>query len=657
MNCSINIFILQFTFLFLTLHLVIRIEIIYNDIMKIYTELIDILRVFAAKKSSATVPLISFQEYLHNYAKHYLQQQPELCAYLEISSENLLKEVKKLEDERKLEVITDKTNLTTLFIPQFFVDNVNKLYAEIEIKPDITFPLRNEIPKSFPEYFFKQITFSEELTAIKPDEKNKDFLYLLKYNNDIPDIIFPSSYTAEKLLTIALAKLKSFLIKDEIHDYMQKRLIIANPGKDFTIRSFMSKLFIANPSSFQNAKDSGDVYMLWGQLCVFVKQEFSKKNEKLPDEIALLQSIGIIEYLNNYYRNKAQKDLQSETALKNALLSFQKAPYYFTMKQITEFMDTRGVPLLGQYTEETLQNFMKEKTTASENYMVPDILSFTNSSGERFYVLAEKTVPLILSLITEARKPIRDICIKRWYELLINFEQTDAMKHDAAFSALIKSVMAEAAPNLYGLLNASFIPSLIADPRLNEIQTAEIHRIFPAGKIAPYNMILILDRAEMLNDTKILLPFWFTIPFIYAIISFFKRPVKKKPAKNSEQKNKKQTPAPQKTSLKEIAENIAADFVPAGTTFEETLQKYLDDWNQNLNKTIRNQLTEDVNALIRDYVRSVQKTLSSVTFTSERVKSLSRTLADTPSLSKIKDKKALQGYIELYILAIIRKYS
>ena len=623
--------------------------------MTIYTDLLHLLRMFSLRRNSALVTLQPFQDYLHRYARHFLQQKPELAVHLEISLETLLSELKKIQDDGDIEITTDKSNTTIIFVPYYHVDNMSRLYTHLEQHPDIPFPLLSDLPKNFPGKLLKAISVSDDLAELNPESKENSFLYALNYNGDIPALIFPGSYKTEKLLNLALDKIKLFLSKDESRDYMQKRLMVANPGKEFTVKTFIAKTMAHSINSFQNVKESGDNYILWGQLCAFIKQEFAKKNEKLPDEMALLQAAGILEYLNNYYRNKAQKDIQTDTALKNLLLAFQKAPYYFTMKQITQFTDSRGVPLLGQYSEETLQKFMKEKASSSEKYIIPDILTFANASNDRFYLLTEKVVPLLISLINEARKPVRELCIKKWHEMLINFEQDDSMKNDMAFNELLKEITAHSAPNLYGLLNASFILSIIADPRLNEIQAMEINRIFPTGKPAAYSEILMLSRHEILSDTKILLPFWYTIPIISSTIAFFKR--KKKTPQPAQPEKKETAYKKPKQRLKDAAEKISAEFIPEGMTLDRTLEKALDEWNHTLGHPARENLTEDVNALIRDYLRGINRTLSFSSFTADRVRSLAKTLMESPGLLKIKERKALQDYTELYIIKLVSQYS
>lgn len=621
--------------------------------MNISTDLSYLLRLFAMKRNSSQITLASIKDFLHQYAKRYIQQNPDLVVYLEITQELLLKELKKLQAEDLVGLYNDKSNTTIIFIPHFFIDQTVKLYSNIEANPEIPFPLLSDLPKSFPAKLLHSMLLGEDFAQLETSQDGNNFMYAVGFNGDTPTMIFPGHYNIDKILNLAISKVKLLLIKDELRDFMQKRLMLANPSKEYTVRNFMSRIGVHSADTFKG-KATGDISLMWGQLCAFIKQEYSKKNEKLPDEIALLQATGIIEYLNNYYRNRSQKDLQTETALKNLLLNMQRPPYLFTMKQIAQFTDTRSIPLLGQYTEETLKNFMKEKTTSSEKYIVPDILTFTNTLGERFYVLAENAVPLTISLINEARKDVYNECTKKWHSLLIKFEQDDSMKNERAFADLIRLFTADISPNLYGILNAPFVNSLLSDPRLNEIQNLEITRIFPDGKLAPYSQILLLNREEILNDVKIMLPFWYTFPIISSIIAFFKRPRKQTEKQKTKQPEHK-TIKP-KLTLKDVAEGMTAKFVPAGENIDELLTRYLDNWNQNIDPKARENLTEDVNALIRDYVRGVQKTLSASNFTPDRVSSLAQTLVVSHSLSKIKNSKALQKYIELYILKVIKKY-
>ena len=184
-----------------------------------------------------------------------------------------------------------------------------------------------------------------------------------------------------------------------------------------------------------------------------------------------------------------------------------------------------------------------------------------------------------------------------------------------------------------------------------------------------------------MTDAKILLPVWYTIPILSWIIALFtgkhKNRVKtvKKDSKNTQQQKANKTvqqkgeatisiyeehksqsnSSGKKEELKRMASEIEKLIVPPDSTLDSELTSYLNEWNHLLDKTAKKNLVEDVNSLIRDYLRKILRTSSPNSFTLERIKELSYTLAKTPALQKIKDQENLQVYIQLYMLRLIKK--
>lgn len=622
--------------------------------------LLQIIRGYSSKKGSSDLLLQDLTEYIRRYAKHYLQQKPELVPYIEISNDELLDIVKEMTEEGVLSFTTTKKNVT-IFVPYFYIESVGRLYKDIERREDIPFPLVEDLPHNFPKNLLKRIGFDDEFMHIVPDDTN-DFLYLLSFSTTVKSMLFPANYTYEQLLAISIRKLQFYFRKDEAKDYLQKRLLTANPSKDSSVRSFVIKIQAKDMGLIRSIKEADDTYLLWSQLCAFIKQDIDKKNEKLPDEESLLQAISIVDFLNNYYRGAHQKDIQKQTALKNLSLAFHKPPYYFTIKNITDFVDSRGIPLLGQYAQNDLTDFLQRKTSTCESFSVPDILTFKNSEGERFYVCADKVIPLVISLITESREAVKNACVEKWFSLLKSFRQDVAMKNDVAFHSFIKDMCEQKANNIYSILSSSFMQALILDKKINDTQAGEIARLYPDGKLAAYGDILMLNRVELLNDAKILLPFYYTLPVISSIISFFMGQKKDKNKKDKKQDAKanielkdidtRRPKKKKKITFRDVAQSLKKEMVPSGLSLEEALQKYLDLWNTTINKKARDNLTEDVNAFIRDYMRGIQRSLPVSSFDQKRVQELAKTVVESNSLAKIKDKRALLAYCELYILKI-----
>lgn len=638
--------------------------------MAVPIELSVLLRLYTGKQKSPSVIVQDFCDYLQKYSRHYLQEAPDLAVYLDDTIATVLKRLEELEQEGRVILSSDSKGRKLVYVPQYFIDRMVQRYKDIDMKIDRPYPLGTELPSSFPQAYLKPVYITTNFAQLlESGERSNSHLCQLIFPDETPPILYPGSISPEKLLEVSMSKIRLFLTKDESRDYVQKRMMIANPGKELSIKNSLEQFQTRPSESLSALKHSGDIYLFWNSMCSFIRQDLAKKTEKTPEEVSLIQSVYITEYLNNHYKSKAQQQLQRETALKNLELCFQKAPYFFDWETITRFSDSRGVPLLGQYRSSDLDEFIHEKTGEANPDRLPDLLVFKTDKGKRFFVMKEKILPLVIRLCNEARKSIKDAITREWYQLLISYQQEPAMKNSQDFEKKVASHCKKSAPVLYALLNASFIPLLAMDPAYSGKEANGGFKLFDHGRLLPLATLLMLNRQELSTDARILLPFWYTIPILSSILSFFLRPKSARKARARTDKarvSKQVEPAEEsprdikekrKKELKEAAAQIEKKLVPQGSTLEAELSTQLDEWNMTLNKEIKDNLTEDVNSLIRDYIRKIIRTLKASTFDLARVENLSETLVNTPGLAKIKNHEALLTYTKLYIVQLIGNVS
>jgi hypothetical protein len=635
------------------------------------TELSVLLRLYANKQNSPTILISEFCDYIQKYSRHYLQDAPDLVVYLDDTASVVLKELERLQDESKITIGADAKERKTVFVPHFYIDRIVQRYRELDERTELPFPLSTEIPSGFPAGFVKPVYITTDFNGlIEGGERTNAYINQLIFPDDTPAMVYPASLSPEKLLDLSMSKIRFFLRKDESKDYIQKRLMLANPGKELTIKNHLLQFQTRPSESLSAFRHSGDAFLFWSYLCSFIRQDFTKKAEKTPEENALLQAVFITEYLNNFYKSKAQQDLMRETALKNLELAFQKPPYFFDMETIQKFADSRGVPLLGQYRSADLESFIKEKTGDEHASSLPPLLVFKTDAGKRYFLLKEKVIPLVIRLCNEGRTAIKDALTREWFAVLRDFGQDDAMKSTAAFEKKIESLCKSSSPALFALLQASFIPLLALEDSSGAGESANGFRMFDHGRLLPLGALLMLDQKEILTDARILLPFWYTIPIVSSILAFFKRPrnAKKAPKKTAKKiagqrddedeadaRDEAHRAALQKKrELKDAVANIEKKMIPEDSTLEQELDTQLDLWNRHIDMGIKENLTEDVNSLIRDYMKKTIKTIRASTFDRARVENLASALVDTPSLQKVKNQDALHLYIQLYILQILR---
>lgn len=635
------------------------------------TDLSVLLRLYTGKQNSPSVSLTDFCDYLQKYARHYLQEAPELVSFLDNTENTVLKELEKLETESKIIISSDHKGHKHIFVPQFYIDRFSNRYKEIEERIEIPYPLPAELPSQFPTLLIKQAYISSDLqTLMENTERSPQLLYQLSFPDETAPILYPGNMLFSRLLDLSLSKIRMFLRKDESRDYIQKRIMVANPGKEISIKNYLTQFQTRPTESLESFKHSGEAFLFWSYMCSFIRQDYAKKTEKTPEEIALIQSIYIVEYSNNYFKTSTQQELQKETALKNLELAFQKAPYFFDMDAITRFTDSRGIPLLGQYKNVDLETFIKTKTGDPESHNLPDMLVFKTPTGQRYFLLKEKLYPLIIRLSNETRKTLKEVITQEWKALLLKFRQSEDMNNQASFEKKIEQLCLEHNPILHSVLTASFIPLLALEIPMQNTETPSSFKIFNHGRLLPWSELLMLDRHELFTDSRILLPFWYTIPIVSSLIAFFRRPRKKKipiekqhSLKTLDTQDKEAEPTTtsqkdvhekQRQDLKQAALAVEKKIIPSDSTIEKEMNVLLDHWNRNLDNESKNNLTEDVKSLIRDYMRKTLRTLRASTFNLDRINNLAEILVDTPSLSKIKNREALLAYTRLYIIYLIR---
>ena len=632
-----------------------------------------LLKYYVSRLGNPQVIVADFCDYVKRYAQHHLEEQKELLPYVTDTVELVKKELDRLADEKQIVYVSLDPEKQEIVYIGYFIEKCSEIYQKLKINPTVPYPsdmnLQKNIPSGIVQKLQADVYFSEHLENTELDSKT---LYCLQLPRDLPPILYPSNMPASDLMEIALSKFQLKLQKDEFYEYFLKKLKIANPGKDISVKNFFKAITQKTDTAITSIKNAADTFYQWNQLCFFVRQDYDKVKDFTAEDISLLQSVYILEFCISFYRNKAQQALQKETALKNLELNLNKPPYYFTRDAIESFSDSRGVPLLGQYSEKDLQEYLLKATTESLDDKLPPLLTFRGVNGTYCYVQKSKVIPLIIRLCTDARETVRDLITNECHAKLKKFQPIPEFKNQDLFEKKLEASVIQTSPVLYAILQAGFLRSLYQEMRgMSELVTGHIH-LFTDGQLSPYSELLLISKEEIVTDAKIMLPVWYTIPGISWFMSLFMAPPKQKQKKKTAQSTQKkifaENEVPQfssidysrdaqvsrKEELKKAAEDAEKKYVPEGSTLERELHSYEQTWNKMLSPQARENLTEDVNSLIRDYMRKILKTLRANNFTPERIRNLADTLVKTPNMQKIKDHAELHMYIQLYMIKLIK---
>ena len=624
-----------------------------------------IIRYYAEKQKSPFIDLKEFCVYVKKYAEHHVEEQSELVKYLGDPTGTVVAELQGL-SEKKLVAIISANNKKTIVSITFLASKYANLYKEMMKNESIPYPQASDLPKQFPNQVLEHKAASQYIPAIiEKDNSKSPLLYILDFSRDLPSMLIPACVPIKALLDTAQQKVRKILKKDEFHDYFLKKLRSTNPTKEISIKNFYTHFVDTENYQFAEFTD-GEDYYIWNQSLYYIRQDFEKIQDRTVEDTNILQAVQILELHSSYLKEKFQNDHKRAEAIKELESALAKPPYFYSMPQILKFQDNNGRLLYGQYTEDDLKEFLQKMTTDGEANELPQLLVFKVESGTRYYVYKKKVSQVVVRLCNEAHDSVEKQLEDHWYEVMLNYERLPEMSNASEFEACLHEMVEKNSPILYSLLNANFMNILSYETNDDNL---EGFRLFVDGKLLPYSDLLMLRNSKIYSNAKARLPFYYTLPIISWIMSLFNgRSKDKKRAVSTaaveknpfEEEEKKTESGPKMTKTQALAANakeIAKDLVPEGSTLDRELNYLTKQWNKMISKEAYNNLTEDVNSLIRDYTRRVVKTLSATSFTRERVENLAKTLVNTPNMQKIKEEKALTEYVILYMLRLVSNFS
>ena len=637
--------------------------------------ILTLLKYYTSKQKSPFVEYNEFADYLHRYAQHHMSENSDLVVYCGSSYlETLDEELQQLIGKKQV-VITSVHNKDHILVLPYLVEHYAAIYRSVESTITVPYPIYSDLPKNCPTSILTQVTALDTIYQFfEKQELNDKVLDSLVFDKGVPSVLFPSNIPVSVLVSTALGKLQHLLAKGESHDYFLKKLSISNPGKELSIKSFFAQ-FVAKPEAALDViKDTGETFYYWSQLFFFIKQDYTKLKDLTPEDTNILQAVAIAEIATSYYKSKASERQVKNEAFEVLDRLLKNPPYYHSMSDILKMKDPSGVLLLGQYKEDELKAHLDFLTTESQPNELPDLLIFKVSEEEGYFICKDKVMPLIIRLTNDARVLIRESLVKQWYKVLLDFETLPEMKESAAFERCLERELSSCEPILYGLLGSTFLSVIAFDDH-----TPGRVPLFRDGMLVPYSEMLMLSRAEIYSDAKIKLPFWYGLPVISWLMSLLlkkpkaKKPVKKQPVKTAtrtltdeertveQEKVRKLDTADsfdpkksRKRELRKAAGEVEKLIVPPESTLDRELESYISEWNDRIGKRNHDNLTEDVNNLIRDYMRKTLRSLRTEAFTYDRIKSLADSLVSSPSMMQIKNHPALKHYIELYMVKLIK---
>jgi hypothetical protein len=632
-------------------------------------DLYTILKGYADKTNSPYIKINAFISFLETYASHYVKEYPDLVHWTANTAANFWAHISPLVESGKCELLSD-TKEEQLYLCQYYVELIQQAYLSPDKNVEMPFPCEESLKINFGDNEIKYLSVEHDLAPYLEENGNEiddpHMIIRLIFPDNFGSALILSSMIPYRLLETALLKIRNYLRNEGNRDYALHKLTVQLQGRENYLHEMLDQLIIRPLDCLAKLADGGEnSAFFWVCFCSLVRNDIKKKNDFLSEDLAVLQAVFVVDACNNFYQLRAIKKRERELALKNLELQLENPPFLYSLEEITKFSNNKGIPLMGQYSPEDLDQYIKTKTALAADQKLPELLIVSGKNYERRFVRKNKLIVLCMRLLNEARPQIKKAVETRWAKLLREYRKEAAMTNDEQFEKLLEISIEKITPALASVLKSKWLYLVYEEVSHNQEILSESSRLYLNGSLVPYASLLMLNRKNILTDIRILLPFWYSIPLFVALISFFRNlrrnsPVIKSPENSlsviaDEEPEEPAVPQGQaRDTIREIrqaAKEMENDLVPPGHTRDTYLRELEDGWGRLLNKQKRGEMVEDVNALIRDRLRQNMRMKRHIRINRESLNALAEgIISSSPSLQSLSGQESLRLYIMLYLV-------
>jgi hypothetical protein len=615
-------------------------------------DLFSLLRAYAVRTKS---PVFDFREFLRSLPAAEGSRAEAEAALAELSGKGI--------------VVSGQD----VVIPDFPVVALTEVYRQLSVDSWRPFPRLSTLDVPIAEADVVSIDMKSGFTALLetggPPEKAA---VRLQFPEGIDDLVVPRAQVSTDLVEAAVAKISRYLHNGKNDAYAEAKLVTLIRGGDMLVHQSMEDATMRPKKAAAAVLSPNDfTFKFWTHLSNLVLQDFRKKKDKTAEDQGCCQAAYIVGYTVFYQKGAAQKE-QERTADRKSLESLvRKPPYIFGYEEMYGLRDDKGIPFISKHSRGFITSFLDEKTRRAGSEGLPFLVrAHADAQNKDYFIHRDLLAPVFLKKLSEAAEELREGYINDWVAVLRREESRRIMKSDPAFAKDVEIRVKEDYPLLAALASGPLLYLARTETNISTDTADEISKCLgPDNSLRPLADLLGLLRVKLLKDARSYLPFWQTMPIIRQIVKFFRMLFEGRPARRREQSLEGRPARAEEVSGEEEASSPSAiarerglavyqravqalrsQYVPAGKTIDGTLAELAEKWNPLYAQEQKRHLVEDVNSLVRDYLRPIKRTFRMSPPTLQRIHALAEKLSESRNLEKIKKRDILMRYIELYMI-------
>ncbi len=629
-------------------------------------DLLPLLRAFAVKTRSPNVDLRQFLESLPKG-----QGEP---AEVEAA-------VKGLPSDAVIVVSKEGEKPRLLNLPDFHVVALVDLYRRLADDPAKPFPREETAPAKIPASAIIDADVKSQLGALmETSAPGMKEVVRLQFPEGVDSLIVPQESVAAALVEAAVAKVSRYLQDGKNAAYAETKLLGGLRGSEVVARQTMEDVTMRPKKAAATVMAPTDFsFRFWTLLSNLVIKDFHGKSERTDQDMAVIQSAYLIGYTVFHKKGALQREREWTEDRKRLEGAVRKAPFVFGFQDLYALKDEKGTPFINKHSRDFIHSFLKEKTTRGGTETLPAIIRVNAKAQKKdYFIHKDYVVQVFLRKLAECSEELRRYYLDEWTAALKEDHPPEQSKSDAAFRRDVENKVTLNFPLVAALANGGLLSLIAQESTLTDAARNELKKCFAVENILrPFDELLALTRTGLLKSARMYLPFWMTVPILSGIIRLFRRMFAgRRSTKQDEEEGLAERPVRTEAKIvarsegdgadaksgaresllryKRSVQSLVSQYVPKGSTIDGTLLELAEKWNPLYAAAQKKNLVEDVNALVRDFLRPVRRSFLVRPPDLKRIHALAEQLSTSKALAQIKKRDYLMRYIELYMIRCLQ---
>ncbi len=621
----------------------------------------------------------SFENFAFRYAKRFSDQIPGSESLLGEERRTILRtSLKELEKGGAVTLDRDSVGeIDALYYPGFYPAEIGRWYRRMNDERSLPFPSEQEMAMTIPTNLLRTVEVENDLMHwLKDEEVDPDQILLIRYPNNVHDVLATARLLRDAMVPIVVGKIRDYLRTDKNAGYAETKLRSIFRTREMLVHDLIETAQTRPDEALKSIQKPNEFsFHFWTQLSSMIIQDYAQKTERLEMEHGFMQSAYFLGYYSVYFKGEHQRARESEEQRKLLDSGFKKAPWAFTVQDVYNFKDDKGVTLLKKAPKEDINLWITEMMKRPSESQISELVTINTPERNGVMVHAEQYVPLVLRQVKAAGPVIERDLVNQMARILLN-DRDEVWLHDPdAFEQKVADSVKADFSLLHGLANFTTLFLVIDGQELPAgMRDAGMSLLDRGAKeMRRWSEIFQLDRAKMVKDAKLRLPAWMLIPVLRGIVRLFRRMFSTDSSATRHSSGERRTharaetatrpPASKSENSREAAKKafkatlskMQEPYLNSGQTPDQRLKELRKQWNPLIDPGAAENLVEDVNSLCRDALRRARYARTLRAPDPAAIEEMARTIAVNSTFERIRRRKQFEIYLKLYMLTVLQR--